>query len=274
MRAAMGTEPGTSGANEDWCAATPAFALVLDGVTPGEVTGCLHGVPWYVRHLGSYLVLHLAEDVSVTDALANAIRDVAALHQHTCDLSNPGTPAATVALLREYQHHIQYLVLADSVLVLDTEDGTEVVTDSRVDEVATVEREGTTRYLVGTPEHQQSVERLMAAQLYARNRPGGYWVAAADPSAALEARTGTVQRRNLRRAAILSDGASRLVDQYRLTTWLGLLDILSSGGPGALINRVREADNMDPSGQNWARYKRSDDATAVYVWFSDTGEVR
>jgi len=67
---------------------------------------------------------------------------------------------------------------------------------------------------------------------------------------------------NLLQAAVLSDGASRLVDHYALTTWPGLLDILAAEGPAELIRRVRVADNADSTGN---RYKRSDDATAIYV---------
>ena len=43
------------------------------------------------------------------------------------------------------------------------------------------------------------------------------------------------------RAALLSNGASRLVDTFGLTDWAGLLRLLDHG-PAEIIRRVREAE--------------------------------
>jgi len=88
--------------------------------------------------------------------------------------------------------------------------------------------------------------------------------AAADPQAARRALTGTWINNTIRRAAILTDGASRLVDQFALADWPELLRQLQASGPGSIIGQVREAENSDPGGSRWPRYKRSDDATAVF----------
>jgi hypothetical protein len=107
--------------------------------------------------------------------------------------------------------------------------------------------------------------QLTRALRRARNRPGGYWVAAADPQAASQAVTGTLPSRNLHRAALLSDGASRLVDPFQLATWEELLALLDESGPDELLRQVRAAEAVDPEARQWPRTKRSDDATAVYL---------
>jgi hypothetical protein len=99
----------------------------------------------------------------------------------------------------------------------------------------------------------------------ARNRPGGYWVAAADPQAASQAVTGTLPAKRLQRAVLLSDGASRLVDLFELATWEELVALLDENGPDELLRQVRAAEAVDPEGRQWPRTKRSDDATAVYL---------
>ena len=63
-------------------------------------------------------------------------------------------------------------------------------------------------------------------------------------------------------AVVLSDVASRLVDPFQLSAWQ---QIVSSDGPTALIDRVREAERSDPDGQRLPRGKSSDDATTSYV---------
>jgi hypothetical protein len=107
--------------------------------------------------------------------------------------------------------------------------------------------------------------QLTRALRRARNRPGGYWVAAADPEAARQAVTGTLPAKSLRRAVLLSDGASRLVDPFGLATWEELLALLEESGPDELLRQVRAAEAVDPEGRQWPRTKRSDDATAVYL---------
>jgi hypothetical protein len=102
----------------------------------------------------------------------------------------------------------------------------------------------------------------------ARNRPGGYWVAAADPVAATQAITGSLARKELPRAVLLSDGASRLADVFGLATSNELLMLVDESGPGELLRRAAEA--ADPQGRQWPRTKSSDDATAIYLVLDET----
>jgi hypothetical protein len=198
------------------------------------------------------------------DALAGAIREVAGLHPE-CDLSHPGTPSATVVLLRALGARADYLALSDAVMLLDTTDGLQVISDDRVDRQATKERAAANQLPTGSARHLRRRIQLTVALRRARNRPGGYWVAAADPEAATQAITGSLARKDLRRAVLLSDGASRLVDLFGLATWRELLTLVDESGPGELLRRVRAAEAADPQGQRWPRTKRSDDATAIYL---------
>jgi hypothetical protein len=84
------------------------------------------------------------------------------------------------------------------------------------------------------------------------------------PSAAV---TGSLAGKDLHRAVLLSDGASRLVDLFELATWEELLALLDASGPDELLRQVRAAEAVDPQGRQWPRTKRSDDATAS-TWSS------
>jgi hypothetical protein len=269
MRAAIATQPGSPDApNEDWAGITvPGLAVVLDGLSApdGTGTGCRHGTPWYVNQLGPRL-LALASDParSLADALAEAIRQVASLHPG-CDLTHPGTPSATMVLLRAHDQGADYLTLGDAVLLLDTTDGLKVVSDARVNQLAGKEREAANRVPTGSALKLRRRAQLTRALRRSRNRPGGYWVAAADPQAASQAVTGTLPGKSLQRAVLLSDGASRLVDPFGLATWEELLALLDENGPDELVRQVRAAEAVDPEGRQWPRTKRTDDATAVYL---------
>lgn len=265
MHVCIATQPGGSSPNEDWVAATPAFSVVLDGLsTAGLATGCRHGVPWYVSNLGGKLVASLAHpDHSIAESLAEALEQVAGMHPE-CDLKNPGTPSSTVAVLRERGNVLEYLVLADSPIVFENESGYSVVTDLRVESVLPELKAETEKYQTGTPEHKASVERLVTAQRQIRNTPEGYWIASSGPEAAFHALSGSVDSGAVRSVAVMSDGVSRLVLDYGMATWAGVFERLRTAGPSGLIDTVREVEATDPTGLRWPRYKSGDDAAVAY----------
>jgi hypothetical protein len=198
--------------------------------------------------------------------LASAIEDVARLHFDTCDLANPGTPQSTVAVVRVRDSELEWLVLADSVIILDLGGKLRAISDDRVEGAAQAQRDEALRSHVGTTEHNQSVSRLVQTQRSVRDQPGGYWVAAADPAAASESLTGAAELSTVRGVAVLSDGAARLVE-FGLAGWEQILSTLGEDGPRSLIEEVRRVEATDLRGDQWPRYKARDDATAAYVRF-------
>jgi len=254
--------------NEDFVTASASVAVVLDGLSapPTLGTGCLHGTPWFVAYLGTQVVgaATTARDEPLMDLVASAIARVANSHAHTCDLEHPGTPSSSLAVVREGDQRVEYLLLFDSVILLDGAPGLTVLTDRRVDAFAQQEHLATREQPIGSPAHQERVQELVAAQRRHRNQPGGYWVAGAKPAAAYRAVTGTRPLDQVSRAALLSDGVSCLVNLYAVTDWPELLGIMQQHGPARVISQVREVEDADPVGTRWPRYKRSDDATAAF----------
>lgn len=244
-------------ASEDWALTTPELLVVLDGATARTETGCVHGIAWYARHLGGAIVERAAEQDDLRSALAEAI-DVVAREHSECDLTHPGTPSAGVAVLRADG---RYLVLGDVAIAVQTGADVLVVVDDRVSKTASAERAEVDRHLIGTPEKAAALVPMKVAELAARNVPGGYWIAAADPTAAEHAITGCADLRPGAPIAVLSDGAARAVD-FGLLTWPQLLS-MAAGGPAEVVALVRESEAADPLGQRWPRNKASDDATIV-----------
>jgi hypothetical protein len=229
MRVVLATQPGIPGwPNEDFAAAAPGAAVLLDGCTTvprGRDTGCQHGVAWYARTLGGVLLAAITADPPppLAEALAGAIGVVRASHEGTCDLANPATPAATVTAVRAAAGHIDLLALADSVLLADYGPDRDpvVITDDAP-------------------------------------------AASTIPGAARQARTGTLPREGLAGLVLLSDGATRLTDLYQVLSWPDLLATVRGAGPGAVIGQVRAAEDGDPECIRWPRFKARDDATVLY----------
>ncbi|MGV9370941.1 hypothetical protein [Micromonospora tulbaghiae] len=272
VRSASDPAPGRS-ENEDVVFRFGPLVGVLDGATvpDGFETGCTHGPAWYVRHLAARIGLAIAARPAATlmSSLAAAVLAVRADHGGTCDLDHPGTPSSTVCLLRHSGDRVDYLVLCDSPLVLDTDRGIEVVTDGRLADAVADLRRSAAALPDGETDPVTRFRRATTVQRTRMNRTHGYWAAASDPDAAYHALTGTLPLRGpgaLRRAALLSDGASCAVDQFGLFDWAGLLEVLAVEGPEGLIGRVRAAERDHPD--RLRRHKRTDDASAVLCEFA------
>ncbi|MFF3729764.1 hypothetical protein ACFYXM_05375 [Streptomyces sp. NPDC002476] len=259
MRIELATVAGCADRpNEDWAAtALPASGrggtlVLLDGVTPppGD-DGCVHSVPWFTARLGGSL-LELSSsrrDLSLQEILTESIRRTAEAHDLPCDLSHVRTPQATVAMARWGEQEIEHLVLSDSVLLFGLSDGTvRPLVDDRLDRL---------------PPGSLADAATVDARL--RNKEGGFFTAAADPSVAARAVTGRTPLAGVRTVAALTDGAARWTGTFREGDWADCLAVLREEGPDALIGRVRALEDADTDRVRLRRAKKHDDATAVCV---------
>lgn len=242
--------------NEDFAGAVPDGAVLVDGAgIPGGEATCRHGVAWYAGRLGGTLLglLPGGTDRALAALLAEAVERVTDDHRGTCDVADPVSPSAAVAVLRVSGGRVEHLVLGDCVVVLDRV-GAEpvVVSDPREVEISR-------RYeslLGAVPAGGDEYGRLLRELRAHRNRPGGFWVAKDDPRAAGEAVTGSRAVAGIAGAALLSNGAGRIVDRFGLAGWPEVLALLASEGPAEVIRRVRAAEAREAVGP--------DDATIVH----------
>ncbi|MFE7130186.1 hypothetical protein ACFVIM_04940 [Streptomyces sp. NPDC057638] len=255
MHMDLATSPGSpERPNEDWTSvALPASGqggtlVMLDGVTPpAGKDGCEHGVPWFTTHLGSALLELSASrrDLSLAEILSRAIRHTADQHRGRCDLSHVRTPQATVIVVRwgGPDGEVEHLVLSDSLLLLESPDGTvRVIADDRLDRI---------------PGERLRTDDLADAL---RNAEGGFFTAAADPSVAARAVTGRTPVAEVRAVAALTDGAARWVEMFGEGDWADVLALLRKEGAQGLLDRVRAIESAEPAR---VRGKRHDDATAA-----------
>ncbi|MFE7580055.1 protein phosphatase 2C domain-containing protein [Streptomyces gardneri] len=233
---------GPNQPNEDYAAVTllgdVGTLVVLDGVG-GAGAGCSHGVPWFTAHLGGNLLrwagMHL--ELSLADCLAEAIGRTADTHRTTCDLTEVQTPQSTVVAARWNTETLEYLVLSDSMLLLQS--------------------------------HELAVTTVLDKRLGngLRNAEGGFHTAAAEPSAAYRALTGVLPRCDVRALAAMTDGAGNWVETFGLGTWQDCAVVLDEEGPAGLVARVRAVENTDLDRTAYRRDKPVDDAAVVYVQF-------
>ncbi len=262
MRTELVSEPGGPGRpNEDFASVgLPASGLggslvVLDGVTPPrDGGGCLHSVPWFTARLGGALTELTVSlpDVPLPELLSRALIRTADSHAATCDLSHPRTPQATVVLARWSPASVEYLVLSDSALLAGSPDGSvTALLDDRLDRL---------------PRSALATHALVDTTL--RNKEGGFFTAAADPSVASRAVAGSLPREEVRTLTALTDGAARWVERFHQGDWADCLALVREEGARSLVDRVRDLERADAGRVPPRAGKTHDDATVVHVELS------
>lgn len=254
MTTSAAARPGR--VNEDFTGAVPTAAVLVDGAgIPGSESLCRHGVAWYATRLGGALLglLSPVRDRGLPALLAAAIEQVTDAHRDTCNVADVIAPSAAVAVLRLSGGLVDYAVLGDATVVLDRTDGTPLVVSDPREVVISRSYEAA---LGATARGSDAHRRILRDLRSHRNQPGGFWVAKDDPRAADEAVTGSCPVSGLSAAALLSNGASGLVDRFRLCDWPEVMAALASGGPDGIIRRVRRAEAR--------RGVAPDDATVAY----------
>ncbi|MCS7483077.1 protein phosphatase 2C domain-containing protein [Umezawaea endophytica] len=227
--------------SEDRVFTTANAVVVLDGVTstrPPDNNGA-----WYAQTLGEELLNLLTSDDDLADLLATAITRIVARH----DLTPGDSPASTVAITRWTHEKIDTLVLADSPIITFGRTTT-VIADTRLAALRPITRD--------------QVPLL-------RNRPHGYWVAEADPTAAHQAKRKTLPRADVEKVIIATDGVSCAVDDYQIfESWQSVLDLITADGPEAVLDQIRAAELSDPTHTRWPRPKTHDDQALALIDFT------
>lgn len=263
--------PGSDGQSEDRVFSTANSVVVLDGVSPLEAGGDRTG--WYPDTLGRHLaeLLDANPHTDLREMLAEAITYTAAKH----NLRPGSAPASTVAIARWGHDFLEGLVLADSpIVVFGVDGGIDILSDGRHEAVVAELRRDAARLggLQGRDgdELQALIRATRPAKLKRMNRPGGYWIAEANPEAGQHAIVRRWPIDTINAVLVVTDGVSAGIDDYRvLPSWPAALDLTRRAGLHGLLQTLHQAEARDPHGTRWPRPKTHDDKAAALVDFEE-----
>lgn len=145
---------------------------------------------------------------------------------------------------------VEYLVLSDSALLAVSPAGeVTAVLDDRLSRL---------------PRSALATDAMIDTTL--RNKEGGFFTAAADPSVAARAVTGSLPRADVRALTALTDGATRWVEKFGQGDWADCFALVRKEGAPELVARVRALERADAEERTYLRRSKThDDATVVYV---------
>lgn len=261
MRTFAATLAGGS-RNQDRYVIGENFAAVLDGAT--SVAGDRsHDPGWFAQQLADSLARTIPEGGPLAEHVEHAIRDVRDAHSLQTDTA----PTSTIAIARWASASVETYVLGDSPAVIVHPDGSASVhTDERLAAVAVGQRATYRSNLAAGHgyggQHRQTLLELQAEQAEQRNRPGGYWIAGTDPSAAQHGITATTPTHEVAALILASDGVA-LERHPNAESWAELCAGVQRHGPDSVLRQIHDVEDTDPDGLRWPRSKPHDDKTIV-----------
>lgn len=234
--------------------------IVLDGASAFEPAGVPPGE--YASRLGAAIAAALtgAPEAPLASVLAESITTTAAALGLDDDAR---CPSSTVAMARLAGNALDLLALGDSYIFYGNGPGTGTLTDGRLAGLGLPQQRLYRERLAAGggygDAHRDLLRTLQRGQRPRRNRPGGYWIAAADPAAASHALALTLPATAETWAVLATDGAVNTARHLGLDDWAAL----ARSGPAALARLLRHCQDWerhaDPDGQQFPRSKRHDD---------------
>jgi hypothetical protein len=267
MTITTATLRGSGKANQDQVVVTDHAVAVLDGATSWLPQDPSRDGGWYAKSLAASLLPRLDADQPTPDVLADAIAEV----RDRFGLNAENSPESTVTIARWGDRSLDVFVLGDSpaaLFFLSSEPV--VVRDDRLQAIGANARAAYRNHLRGghgySPDLRAIIAGVQMAEHEARNKAGGYWIAAADPDAAFQAITASFALSELSAVALLTDGASAAVDDYEHPrTWAELLPEIETRSLAGLLNWTHGLEETDPDGKRWPRAKPHDDKTVALI---------
>jgi serine/threonine protein phosphatase PrpC len=259
--------------NEDAFALGDHAALVLDGATPlgDPLMPGPSDAAWLAPFGARRLMAHLNEGDAPTDALTNTLTDAQksfeALRRHPVR-EKWQTPCASLMLAAENKSALEFLWFGDCTALLQHGDGCAIIGDAferRGLEAYSARRQAQEKNLKPAPDLNRAA--LLDGMRATRNRinSGKNWLFSPEPRAAAHVSRQLVKAPAGALLLIASDGFLALATDYGTYDEMSLVTAAKNKGLAALGLELRAIESADPMGEKFARFKKSDDATALLL---------
>ncbi len=274
------TRKGSS-VNEDLVWTDDGAAIVLDGATgvsdrvysDFETDG-----KWYVQTLAEEIEKRIYDSRTLSDIIATSIERTATQYDELvwggAEPEDHETPSAAGVIIRWTSTEIEYFVIADCSLIVQTGDGTLPIIgegprdlDQRIiDEMIAIrEQEENISY----QEIYSRIQPIMTKHRKLKNQPNGYWVLGLNKDAVEHAQTGTIDRKNVEFLVAFTDGFEPINTQFdAFADWDGVMKYIQHNGLDRAIRVLRAFENADPECESYPRIHPSDDVGVATIDFN------
>jgi hypothetical protein len=279
-------DPATS-TNADWSSEIEGIVVLLDGAAPvakERVSSYDNDTVWLVRRFPDHLAERLAAaraapgvpsapvDIPalVESARASLAREYAELCRQAGFVPSE-TPFACLAIAHDAGARLELFNLGDQTTLVRGRDGDSLgkLGESTVRELDRQALDLLVNELrAGVEPHAARHARIrptIVANRLLRNQLAGYDVLDINVSCRERFEHQSFERAATRDLLMMSDGFYRLVDTFGRYDDASLFQAADRNGLAALLAELRSIENDDPECRRHPRFKRHDDATALWL---------
>jgi hypothetical protein len=266
-----------NGANADWFHCQTDTVVLLDGAAPQHpqpVSSFDNDAVWLVRRFVEvFSRLSLDRSIPLLERIERAREELDREYRALCGKAGyvpRETPFACLAVAHERSGQIELLNMGDLSVLLRRRGGsverfgTSAVRDLDGQALALLERE----IAAGPATHAERVTNVwpkIQANRALRNVLPGYEVLEPGVSCAGKLERCAFARGEVSSFLMLSDGFYRLDDTFHRYTDASLFDAVEQRGLRELLRELRAVEDDDAECVRHARFKRRDDATALWL---------
>ena len=262
-------------ANEDAAGINEYGAWLLDGATGlggANLTGGNSDAQWYTKWWDSYLSLNMKNDMPLSEIITKGIIKVKTDFNNAL-IGEPGSrldyPSSSIAALKWHDDCIEYFSLGDSPMLIQGKGGLKEITDRKLSALDQKVYDAMNHLIAGKHisawDTKKYVLPMIKEHRMLLNTEEGYWILGFDTEAVKKASQGIINLIEPVKILMASDGFSALTDKYHMIEKENFISLVEKKGLPLLYENLRAMENKDKEGINYPRFKKSDDASAIYL---------
>lgn len=263
--------------NEDILYTSESMGWVLDAatglagknLTSGETDGA-----WFVKQWDEYLKKNIENlDKSIKEIVydgIDVIKECFYKEANITEIESILRPSASLVLFRINNEMLEYFLLGDCTLLIQSKDGSTIrVKDTRLEafdgKAAKCMNEARIKDSLTFEEAREFINPMLIEHRLLKNKPEGYWTLEFEKESANNGIEGSMNIGEISAILMLSDGYAAIYDVYKECNELDLIDVINKDGLETVYNRIREIEEEDKDCSKFPRFKKGDDASAVLI---------
>lgn len=262
--------------NEDIVCSTDTYGWVIDGATGlnnKNLTGTDSDAFWFVNEWNEYLKESITDSSrNIKEIVSSGIEFISNKFHQIIEQVHPDKidlPSASIVIIRVNDNKMEYFLLGDCTLIIQNASGESLVHKQylleKLDGIAKAEvlkliRDKGMKF----SEAKQKISSLLIKHRLLKNTPEGYWTLEFEKEAVEKSLWGSVDLEECQKVLLMSDGFSAIFDSYSYTNKDNIISLIEEQGLQRACSIIRAIENEDSEILRFPRFKKSDDASAVF----------
>lgn len=268
-------DKGSGICNEDMVGVCKNGAWVLDGATGLNNKNLISkesDAKWYVTWWNEYLQENIDKNKSLKEIILDGLDMIEkeyVIKLNEYDIESIDKPSASSLIIKLYKDKLEYFILGDCTLIINTLNKDIIIKDERVckfDEEVFVRMNKLNKIDKLTLLDKKNILLpLIVENRLKKNSEEGYWILEFNKDAIEKSIHGYIDIEHEAKIMMSSDGFSCAWDRYDIFDENEMIKIGQNNGIEYIKDKIRELEREDKDGMIFPRFKVSDDSSCVYL---------